>query len=99
MGIFTAKMELTPDTILQRKSDLLFNKIDGEIVMLSIENNEYYGMNKIGSRIWEMLEQPLSFKILVNKLIEEYDISEQQCTIDILIFLNNLANKKLIKVI
>ncbi len=65
MGIFKDKKEIGPDTILQRKSDLLFNEIDGEVVMLSIENSEYYGMDKVGSRIWELLEQPLSFKVLV----------------------------------
>jgi len=96
MGIFAARKEITPETILQRKGDLLFNQIDGEVVMLSIENSEYYGMDKVGSRIWELLEQPMNFKELVNKLMEEYEVSEQQCSQDTLTFIKKLQDKNLI---
>jgi len=96
MGLFTAKKEIGPDTVLQRKSDLLFNEIDGEIVMLSIENGEYYGMDKVGSRIWELLRQPCTLKSLVANLMKEYEVSEQQCNIDTLVFINKLYDKELI---
>lgn len=96
MGIFTAKKEIGPDTVLQRKRELLFNEIDGEVVMLSIENSEYYGMDKVGSRIWELLEQPYSFRGLITKLIEEYEVSEEQCNKDTLAFIKKLTDKKLV---
>lgn len=96
MGIFVTKKEITPDTILQRKGGLLFNEIDGEVVMLSVENSEYYGMDKVGSRIWELLEQPLRFSELVDKLMVEYEVTEQQCTVDTLAFLKKLLDIKLI---
>jgi hypothetical protein len=96
MGIFALKKEIGPDTVLQRKPDTLFNQIDGEVVMLSIENSEYYGMDKVGSRIWEMLEQPHSFKALVTILMEEYEVSEQQCNDDTLAFIKKLTDKNLV---
>ncbi len=96
MGMFGSKYEILPDTVIQRKLDMLFNEIDGEVVMLSIQNSEYYGMDKVGSRIWELLEKPLSFRELVVKLIEEYEVTEQQCTADTLTFLKKLEDKKLI---
>jgi hypothetical protein len=96
MGVSTAKKEIGPDTVFRRKADLLFNEIDGEVVMLSIENGEYYGMDKVGSRIWELLDQPYSFKDLVGKLMDEYEVSEQQCSGDTLAFLKKLTDKKLI---
>jgi hypothetical protein len=96
MGIFAIKKEIGPDMVFRRKADLLYNEIDGEVVMLSIENSEYYGMDKVGSRIWELLEQPFTFKELVAKLIEEYEVSDQQCTMDTLAFINKLTDKKLI---
>jgi len=96
MGIFTVTKEIGPETILQRKGDLLFNTIDAEVVLLSIENSEYYGMDKVGSRIWDILEQPVSLKILIDKLMSEYQVSEQQCTFDTIAFLNKLREKKLV---
>ena len=85
-----------PDTVLQRKTDLLFNEIDGELVMLSLENNEYYGMDEVASRIWTLLEKPIIFKELINKLLEEYEVLEPHCIEKTLSFLNTLSNKKLI---
>ncbi|MBN2480763.1 MAG: lasso peptide biosynthesis PqqD family chaperone [Bacteroidales bacterium] len=96
MGIFKTKLEIGPETILQRKPDLLFNEIEGEVVMLSIENSEYYGMDKVGSRIWELLEKPITLNQLISKLMEEYEVNEQHCKEDIYIFLQGLINKNLI---
>jgi len=98
MGIFGAKKEIGPDTILQRKPGLLFNEIDGEVVMLSVENSEYYGMDKVGSRIWELLEQPVKFRELINRLASEFDVNEMQCTTDTMAFLKKLSIKKLLLV-
>ncbi|MBN2275195.1 MAG: lasso peptide biosynthesis PqqD family chaperone [Bacteroidales bacterium] len=96
MGILSKKNEITPDTVLQRKPELLFNEIDGEVVMLSIENGEYYGMDKVGSRIWELLEQPIKMNELTNILICEFEVSNQQCVEESLEFLSKLYEKKLI---
>ncbi len=96
MGIFNPKKEITPDTILQRKPGMLFNEIDGEVVMLSIENSEYYGMDKVGSRIWQLLENPMSFKDLVAKLMEEYEVTEEQCRQETLDFVKKMTEKKLL---
>jgi hypothetical protein len=96
MGITGSKKEIGPETRLQRRPGLLFNEIDGEVVMLSIENSEYYGMDKVGSRIWALLEQPISFKQLVDQLLEEYEVPEEKCREDTLAFVQNLTDKKLI---
>jgi hypothetical protein len=96
MKIFASNIEITPNTIFRRSSDLLFNEIDGEVIMLSIENSEYYGMDKVASRIWELLDKPLNLKELIARLVIEYDISEQQCTKDTLDFLKKLIDKKLL---
>jgi hypothetical protein len=98
MGIFSIHKEISSDTLLQRKSDLLYNKIDDEIVILSLENNEYFGMDKVGSRIWELLEQPIIFNQLAAQLIIEYEVTEQQCKEDIMTFLEKMADKKLITI-
>jgi hypothetical protein len=96
MGIFSSKKELTPDTMLQRKSGMLFNEIDGEVVMLSIEKSEYYGMDKVGSRIWKLLENRMLFKELIAKLMDEYDVTEVQCIQETIEFVKKMKEKNLI---
>jgi hypothetical protein len=99
MGVFARIRDIKPETVLHRKRNLLSNTIDSEIVLLSIENNEYYGMDKVGSRIWELLAIPISFNDLIFKLMEEYEVSEDQCKADTIEFINQLTQRKLIKVI
>jgi hypothetical protein len=96
MGIFSTGRKIGLDTVLQRKEGLLFNKLDGELVMLSVQNSQYYGMDKIGAKIWELIETPKSLKSLVSDLLSHYEVSEEKCTQDTIEFLLKLDEKKLI---
>lgn len=89
-------MKITPSTIIQRDSKLITSKMDGETVMMSINNGEYYGLDPIGSRIWELIENPISVESLIAKLRCEYDIEIAQCEHDTTIFLQQMANKNLL---
>ncbi|MFP4025897.1 MAG: lasso peptide biosynthesis PqqD family chaperone [Thiohalospira sp.] len=89
-------MKLTEQTIIQRNPDILASDIDGEKVMMSIQQGEYYGLGKTGSFIWDHIEKPIAIHDLVGLITEKYDVSKEQCLQDILPFLNELAEKKLI---
>jgi hypothetical protein len=88
--------EIRGDTIIQRQLNTLYSEIDGEIVILSKENSEYYGTNRVGARIWNLLDSPLTFKNLIYKLLEEYEVSEERCIENTLHYLNILSQKQLI---
>lgn len=82
-----------------RTQDLISSEIDGELIMLSIENGKYYGLNTLGSYIWKLLESPHSVHHLCEKLTDDFVVSQEQCEQEILTFLNKLATDNLIKVI
>ncbi len=89
-------MKLTEKTIIQRNTDILASDIDGEKVMMSIQQGEYYGLGKTGSFIWDNIEKPIAIKDLVDLITEKYDVNKAQCLNDIMPFLNDLAEKQLI---
>lgn len=90
--------KIKPDSILKRRQEQIFSEIDGEVVMLSLENSEYYGMDKVGSRIWQLLENPVSLREIIEALLEEYDVTEGQCADDTIKFVEQLADKNLIEI-
>jgi len=98
MGIAAKGREIRPDAILRRKQDQLSSEIDGEVVMLSIENSEYYGMDKVGSHIWQLIEKPISLKQLIGILLDEYEVAEEQCTEDTVKFIEQLMEKELVEI-
>ena len=85
--------------LLQRQPDMVFSHIDNEVVMMSIETGDYYGLNPVASRIWELLENQHTFKWLIRQLMQEFDIDETACRNDVMRFLNQMTDKKLIAVV
>ncbi|PLX01295.1 MAG: PqqD family protein [Marinilabiliales bacterium] len=87
---------ITADTKIQRKQDIVFNRMDNEVVMLNLEKGEYYGLDEIGSRIWDIIEDEISFQNLIQKLMEEFEVEESMCAADTKDFLMDLHEKKLL---
>lgn len=91
--------KLTLQAVVKRNSGLVTSNIDGEIVMMSVDNGEYYGLDEIGSRIWDLLENSISIEQLVDQLTEEFDVAKEDCINDTFEFLKDLLNKNLILVL
>ena len=56
---------LNLNSIVARSEGLVTSNLDGEVVMMSIDNGKYYGLDAIASQIWELLETPCSIRALV----------------------------------
>ena len=85
-------------TYVKRNNEVFANEIDGEAVMMNIQTGKYYGLDEVGSRIWELMEHKILVKEIIEQLQKEYDVSEQQCKTDVLNLLNDLKSNQLIEV-
>ena len=73
--------------------------LDGEMVLLDTQSGAYFGLNPVGSRIWELASEPQMIKDIISMLMSEYSVSEEQLTEDVLNFVNSLFKRALIHVI
>ena len=89
-------LEITNNSVISRSNEVVFSKLDDEIMMMSIKNSEYYGLDDIGSRIWEILLNPSTFNEIIKTLLKEFEISEEECSADVLEFLRALKDKNLV---
>lgn len=92
-------MAIVLENKVQRHPDLVFAHMGEEVVMMSEDQNDYLGLNGVASEIWGMLEEPLSIAALCEKLRQEYDVSQEQCEQDVLVFLSEMQQRNLIQVI
>ncbi len=92
------ELEVNLDDIISKNIEIDDTDIDGEKVMMNLDKGQYFMMNEVGSRIWEIIETPIHVKGIVEKLREEYDVDEQICTDKVLEFLKSLNEADLIKV-
>jgi hypothetical protein len=95
----SGKNTMGPDTVVVQVEELVSTNLDGETVMMSVENGKYYGMDKIGSRIWAIMDQPRSVSNICDILLGEFDVGREQCELDVLHFLNKLAEDTLLRVV
>ena len=91
-------MVIDKNTIVEKREDIVTADLDGNVVMMSVENGKYYGMDEIATAIWKNIEQPICVEQLVHILMDEFDVSEEQCQKDVITFLTKLYNEILIKV-
>lgn len=81
-----------------RSPEQVSGDIDGQVVLLSIENGEYYNMNEVGSRIWALLEEPKTGDELVEQLLTEFEVERATCEQEVAAFLAHLQKDNLLQV-
>ena len=99
MNFIKKQAKITLTKTVQRNQEMLTSNIGEEIVMMSIENSAYYGLDPIGSNIWEMLAEPIRVSDLCAQLMQRYEVNEQDCQRDVLNFLNQMRNEDLLTVL
>jgi len=92
-------MEYTFDneTVFSRNEDeFLCTEVDSETVMMHTETGKYYGLDKISTHIWQLLENDLSLLNLVDKLTTEYQVERETCEKDTKDLLEGMLQLKMI---
>ena len=85
-------------SIISQATGFLTSDIDGETVMMSIEKGKYFGLDAVGSRIWDLLESPTKLVDLINSLVAEFEVDPKNCELDVLEFLERLNTKGMLRV-
>ncbi len=88
---------ITLETVIARRADLMTSELSpSELVMLSLENNAYYGMEDTAKAIWDQLGQPRPLSAVVAALQEQFDVDEATCQQDVLEFVKDLLKNGLV---
>ena len=77
---------------------VLFQELDGELVLLSAQTGEYFGLNEVGAKMWVLITSNWSFPDIVDSLLNQFEVSAEQLAGDVERFLNTLEDAKLITV-
>ena len=71
--------------------------IGGETAILSLSSGIYYGLDSIGSRIWDLIQKPRTVVELETILAEEYDVEADRVASDLRELCEKLASARLIE--
>ena len=77
--------------------EVLTQEIGGESVLLDLESEQYFGLNRVGTRIWQLLSEGMQLEDLVQQLLTEFDAPEDKLRSDIKSLMVDLLDSGLIK--
>jgi len=69
-----------------------------EVVVLGAEAGQYFGLNEVGARVWALLQAPNQVSVVCSAIVEEYEVTREQCERDVLALLRDLQAKGLVHV-
>jgi len=84
--------------IYQRKPDVISSKLEDQLVMMDIDKGKYFSMNPVATRVWELLEEPSSVNELCDELLNEFEVSKEQCFDEVLELLGKMKELDLLEI-
>ena len=77
---------------------VLFRELEGESVLLNIETETYFGLDDVGTRMWNALVDADSIQTAYETLLEEYDVGAQTLKKDLADIIARLQEKGLVQI-
>ncbi len=74
----------------------LTQEVDGEMVILDLESENYFVLDVVGTRIWQLLRENDDLQSVVNVMLAEFDVQADQLETDIEALLTNLDEAGLV---
>jgi hypothetical protein len=90
--------ELSSTSRIRINSDVLFQELQGEAVLLDLNEGVYFGLDKVGTRMWRLLELHGSIPGVVEGITREFDVDESRCAEDALALVKLLQEQGLVVV-
>lgn len=90
---------LTLETRIARSDAVIGSTLDDEAVVMNIDRGYYHGLNNVGARVWDLIEEPAVIGDLCEHLARKYDVAPDQCQSEVLGFLGDLLQRDVIRII
>ncbi len=82
-------------------ADTIFaQEVDGEMVLLDMESENYFGLDAVGTDIWQQIEtHEGDLQKVFDALLQMYEVDEERLRQDLLTFVERLTQSGLVKVV
>ena len=89
---------LTLETRIVVPKDVLFSKVDEEMVLLNLINGKYFSLDDVGTRMWILIAEHRQLKTVYRSLLKEYQVDPQQLERDLLALTDQLVANNLLQI-
>ncbi len=86
-------------TVVRRSDSMLSSDLGDETIMMDMEKGLYYGLDAVGTRIWQLVEQPIPVCRLCEELLAEYEVSPEACEQEVAQFLTKMLDSGIVEIV
>ncbi len=90
-------MNLSPSSRIAVPADTLMRVVDGQAVLLSLKTERYYGLDEVGTRVWEALAAGATLAEAAAAIEREFDAPAATIRADIEALLGDLVRERLVE--
>jgi len=73
-------------------------EVDGEMVLLDMESENYFGLDEVGTAIWQAMQEKETLQEVLDVLLEQYEVEIDMLKNDLSNFVGKLEESGLVKV-
>jgi len=88
---------VTDDLRIKQSEEILFQDIEDELIILNINDENYLGLDQVGTRMWNVLLNCNTTKDAYDQLLQEYEVEPTTLKKDLNNFINELLKNNLVK--
>ena len=76
--------------------EVISQEVSGETVLLDLDSENYFGLDEVGTRIWQLIKETSDLQVIYNTLLEEYEVEEQRLQTDLDALLGEISGLGLV---
>ena len=84
-------MKLGPSTVVHQASRIASRVIEGQAVVIVMDEQRLHTLNGVGTFVWTQAEKPVEVSQLAERLCSEYEVTSEQALTDVLAFTDELV--------
>lgn len=92
-------MDIDQKTVVKVSDGLLAEHLGEELAILNSESGLYFGLNAVGAKIWELLQEARSLEAVSTVVASEFEVEPARCQADVQALVRQMLDAKLVQVV
>jgi hypothetical protein len=92
-------MDLSINSRVVASRDHVSCELEGEAVILNLDNSVYYGLNDTAVAIWKLIEKPAYVWEIRDEIAQQFEVELDSCERDVLDLLGQLKDCSLLETV
>ena len=86
-----------PEEIVTARPEHVASELSGETVILSLDRGIYYGLDPVGTHVWQLIQRPTTVDEVCRCLCQVFDVELERCRQEVAVLLHDMDGAGLLQ--